>query len=75
MDIDLLQIDCDVAIDLQDPGRDAANEETKGQTAAGQAELCFWTEIAARAVHTLLTRMQSACCYRFVQARILPVRR
>ena len=47
MDIDLLQIDCDVAIDLQDPGRDTANEETKGQTAAGQAELSFGTEIAA----------------------------
>lgn len=47
MDIDLLQIDCDVAIDLQDPGRDTANEEVKGQTAAGQAELSFGTEIAA----------------------------
>lgn len=46
MDIDLLQIDCDASIDLPDPDRDMASGETAGQTAAGQAELPFETEIA-----------------------------
>ena len=47
MNIDLLQIDCDASIDLSDLSRDTANEEMKGQTATGQAELSFGTEIAA----------------------------
>ena len=41
-----MQIDCDASIDLPDPGRDTAGGETAGQTAAGQAELSFETEIA-----------------------------
>ena len=47
MDIDLLQIDCDAPIELPDMSMDTAEEDAAGQTAAGQAELSFETEIAA----------------------------